>query len=614
MVTQTPEPTPAAEAARDWRERIGRPSDDAYEAHAHLPAPGWVTARAGTGYVLLDWAAVEGAIGYLLHGADGPDGPFEPVDHLGGDVLAVPYPPYADTTADGSPDRWYAVATWTEAGPGPLSEPVRPAPRAESGRSLVVEVDAAADAGEIRPVWRRVLGSEHLSLLATSPPGPGGSDTPAELATALRMAHQDLGVEYVRAHGSFLPEMVQRTGGRWDFTGLDRSYDRLLEIGLRPVVELSFMPAVLARDPSATVFHYSAIVSPPADWDAWGDLCVALVEHLRDRYGAEEVRTWLFEVWNEANLEVFWSGTQEEYFRLYDVSARAVKSVDASLRVGGPSSARAEWVGALLEHASREGTPVDFVSTHTYGNAPLDFRPLVDALEPRPEIWWTEWGVTPTHGHPVSDTVFAAAFLLHGVAAALDSTDALGYWVVSDQFEELGWPPALFHGGFGLLTVGNLRKPRWWALELLNRLGPRRLPAAVSGDGEGLVEALAASADDGSVCVLLWNSTLDQGKTGGDARLNRTVALELAGLSAAAYSVSWQRVDETHANIVAAWRELGSPTWPDDTGWAHLRAADRCDPEASPSILTPIDGRLVQEIDLPMPGICLVTLVPSESR
>ncbi len=109
-----------------------------------------------------------------------------------------------------------------------------------------------------------------------------------------------------------------------DFSNVDRVYDHILDIGLRPVVEISFMPHDLASDPTTTVFEYGAIVSPPKDWDRWADLVTAFTQHLVDRYGLEEVRDrWSFEVWNEANLEVFWSGTKEEYWKLYDVTVDA---------------------------------------------------------------------------------------------------------------------------------------------------------------------------------------------------------------------------------------------------------------------------------------------------
>jgi xylan 1,4-beta-xylosidase len=592
---------------------------------ARRPPPVRVRAEGGTGHVLLDWEPVEGALGYLVHRAASPDGPFEPVDHGGGDVLAVPAAPYADTTLPPGEPAWYAVATWTEAGPGPLSVPRRAAAGSGPSGRVTVEVAAARPDGTLRPVWRMV-GSEHLSLLGAAADGdwPGGADVAAELAEALRIARDELGCRLVRAHGAFLPEMVAvRPGAPPDFSGLDAVYDRLLGLGLRPVVELSFMPPALAADPDATVFTYRAVISPPADWAAWGRLCGDLAAHLVERYGIDEVAGWAFEVWNEANLEVFWTGTQAEYFRLYDEAARAVKAVDRRLRVGGPGSAAAGWVGDLLAHAHQAGSPVDFVSTHTYGNLPLDLRPLTrawaDGPSPDgrvpPQIWWTEWGVTPTHFAPVNDAVFGAPFVLSGVKAAMASADALAYWVVSDHFEELGRPPRLFHGGFGLLTVGNLRKPRFRALELLGRLGPQRLAVGVSGDGAGgLVDALATRDRDGTVAVLAWNGTLNQGKVDGDPLLDRAVTVRVAGLPAGSWRRSVHRVDAAHGNLLTVWRDLGAPAWPDERAWRVLRAADRLDPAEPPRDLSAPAGSLEVDLDLPMPGVALVCLTPAGSR
>ena len=221
-------------------------------------------------------------------------------------------------------------------------------------------------------------------------------------------------------------------------------------------------------------------MSPPRDWDRWEELVRDLTAHLVDRYGSDEVRRWAFEVWNEANLDVFWSGTREEYLRLYDVSVRAVKSVDAALIVGGPASAAGKWVDELLAHCRATGSPIDFVSTHTYGNAPLDLRPIA-ARHGYPGLpqWWTEWGAHASHFNPVHDSPWSAAYLVRGMASAMGRTEALAYWTVSDHFEELGRPPRLLHGGFGLLAVGNLRKPRWWGLWMMEQLLPQR--AGVDG-------------------------------------------------------------------------------------------------------------------------------------
>ena len=283
-----------------------------------------------------------------------------------------------------------------------------------------------------------------------------------------------------------------------DFTGVDATYDALLALGLRPVVELSYMPRDLASDPDVTVFDYGAIVSPPKDWDRWAALITDLVQHLVDRYGLDEVRVrWSFEVWNEPNLEVFWSGTRDEFWRLYDVTVNAVRAVDDQLVVGGPSTAAAGWVDGLLEHVASSGAPVDFVSTHTYGNAPLDVRAtLARHGREDAQIWWTEWGVSPTHFGNANDGVFSAAFLVRGMRSAAGRIDALSYWVVSDQFEELGRPPRLLHGGFGLRTVGELRKPRWWALWLLEQLGRDEVAATVTGDGADSLVEVWASRDE----------------------------------------------------------------------------------------------------------------------
>jgi len=133
-------------------------------------------------------------------------------------------------------------------------------------------------------------------------------------------------------------------------------------------------------------------------------------------------------------------------------AAAAIKAVHPGLRVGGPASAAAGWTRELLAHLDASGAPLDFLSTHVYGNVPLDLRPvLASAGRAGTPAWWTEWGPTPTHFNPVGDTVFAAAFLLRGMASALGRIAALSPWVASDHFEELGPPPELFHGGFGLL-------------------------------------------------------------------------------------------------------------------------------------------------------------------
>jgi xylan 1,4-beta-xylosidase len=466
-----------------------------------------------------------------------------------------------------------------------------------------VAVDTAAEGAPLPRPWQPMIGSERLSQLLCKDLS-GGREIGAELRAALARVRDEIGVSTVRAHSILHDDLgvYREVDGEpvHDFSKVDEVYDTILDIGLRPCVELGFMPRDLASDPDKTVFEYAGIISPPKDYDRWADLVSALVRHLIDRYGEDEVLGWDFEVWNEANLTVFWSSTRPEWMKLYDVTAHAVKRVDDRIAVGGPSSAAAGWVDELLEHTKHSGSPVDFVTTHTYGNAPLDLRPTLERYGSDARIVWTEWGVTPTHFNPVNDSVSSATFLLHGMKSSAGRLDALSYWVASDHFEELGRPPRFLHGGFGLITVGGIAKARYHALWLLAQLGETELPVRTDGDGaDGLVQAWASRHDDGTLSVLLWNHTLDQGKAQGDDALARTVRLELDGVAAGA-DVTVTRLDADHGDVRTLADRLGIGDWPTDEQWEQLRTADAL--TAEPAAL---DGSVL-EVALAQPSAVLV--------
>jgi xylan 1,4-beta-xylosidase len=581
-----------------------------------LPPPEHVRALRGRGQVTIDWSPVAGAAGYLVHRAMAADGPFEPIDQGGGDLLAVPHGPYLDTTRRPGAEAWYAVSSvpTIEAEGGSLSLPVAPVEDTAEA-TIAIRVDAGDVTGRVARPWRPMIGSEHLALLLRGP-GPGGRDVGAELAEAFRIVRRELGVEAVRAHAILLDTLAvyhdSGDGPIHDFATVDEVLDRLLDTGLRPIVELSFMPRDLAIAPDATVFAYAGIISPPLDFESWAALVRDLVAHLAERYGRDEVRRWAFEVWNEPNLCLFWSGTESDYLRLYEASARAVKSVDSSFLVGGPATAAAGWIDDLLEHCRAEDLPLDFISTHTYGLPPLDLRPIT-ARFGRPDLplWWTEWGVSPRHGAPINDGAWAAPLVARGMRSAAGRLDALAYWVASDHFVELGEAPALFHGGFGLLTIGNLRKPRFWAIAMLERLCQDELAIEIDGDGAGsLVEAWASGDPDGRVAIAVWNGTLDQSKAAGDRALDRSLTLTVKGLQPGTYELRHHRVDARHSNIVRTWERLGRPDWPDDAGWTHLRAADHLEALEPPRQVRADRGRLDLGFELPMPAMSLVELVP----
>jgi xylan 1,4-beta-xylosidase len=600
------------DARTDWDARISLRSDEEREfTFPDLDPPKEVSAVGGVGQVTIDWSPVDGAAGYLILRGTGDDGPLEPVDHHSGDVLSVPAPPYVDTTCiPGTPYR-YAVASVPEVTvSGRPSQTVGAVPLVADGTlpAVSVTVDVVAEGTELAKPWVPMIGSERLSqLLCTD--RTAGHEIGVELEQALRRMHDEIGVRTVRAHAIFHDDtrVYTEVDGvpAYDFTVVDAIYDKVLAIGLRPVVELGFMPRELASDPTKTVFEYGAIISPPASYERWHDLVHALVQHLVDRYGLDEVLTWDFEVWNEANLEVFWSGTKAEWMHLYDATAAAVKAVDPRLAVGGPSSAAAGWVDDLLAHAAANGSPVDFVSTHTYGSPPLDVRASLERHGfGDARILWTEWGVTPTHFNPINDSVFSGVFLLRGMRSAAGRIDALSYWVASDHFEELGRPPKFLHGGFGLQTVGGLAKPRYHALTLLSRLGPVELPVDVRGDGGGSLVEAWASRDRDRIAVLLWNLTLDQSKAAGAPELTRTVHVQLPGVDP-----SWRVTATTLAvgvgDIATAAADLGD--WPTDEELADLA-------ERSRLVSTPLELRdEAVELILPMPSAVLLELRPRRS-
>jgi xylan 1,4-beta-xylosidase len=599
-----------------WFEEAGAQTERNRPGPApNLPAPDGVVAASGRGQVTIDWRPVEGAVGYLVHRAAASDGPWAAIDNRAGDLLAVPHPPYTDTTGERDVGAWYTVAALPsiDAPVGPLSKPVEGRPRPDGDASVEVAVDAAADIGAVERPWRPIIGSEHLALLLRGD-GPGGHHVGDELSEAFRIVRDELGVKMVRAHAIFHDSLAvyrERNGEPvLDFERVDAALDRLLETGLRPVVELSFMPRDLASDPSRSVFDYVGIISPPRDLGRWAELVAGLVRHLIDRFGPDEVRSWAFEVWNEPNLKVFWSADEAAYFDLYDASVRAVRSVDPTLRVGGPATAAVGWVDDMLAHAAGADVPLDFLTTHTYGLPPLDLRPIT-ARFGRPDLplWWTEWGVSPTHGSPINDSAWAAPLVCRGMRSAAGRLESLAYWVASDHFVELGEPTRLFHGGFGLLTIGNLRKPRFWAIRILEMLGDRELGTTIDGDGAGgLVEVWATKDPDGRVAIALWNGTIDQSKADGDALLDRHVALRIGGLEGSAWRVRHRRVDAAHSNIVA---HADDRDWPDRDGWRRLRAADRLeDLEDDRVVRVAADGGVELEFDLPMPSVSFIELIP----
>jgi xylan 1,4-beta-xylosidase len=182
----------------------------------------------------------------------------------------------------------------------------------------------------------------------------------------------------------------------------------------------------------------------------------------------------------------------------------------------------------------------------------------------------------------------------------------LAYWVISDHFEELGRPPALFHNGFGLLTVGNLRKPRYWAAHVAAHQGDTVLGAELTGDGaDVLVRSWATRHDDGTIDVLIWNGTINAELMAGDPLLDRSVEVTVTGLGDGGYRARVARIDAQHSNILAGYPD--GLAWPDPHLWSDLHTRDHLHEEDAPSVPAG-ESAAAYRVEVPLPGVVRIRL------
>lgn len=465
----------------------------------------------------------------------------------------------------------------------------------------------------------------------------------ADWQRMMQKAHEELGFRYVRFHGLLSDDMSvmlekRRPEGRgeaeylYSFVNIDKIIDFLLSIGMKPFLELSFMPSCIAREDSAC-FLYPSNRTPPRDYDLWEELIRRLTAHLVKRYGAEEVRQWYFEVWNEPNLPFFWRGTKEEYFRLYQASAQAVKGVDPQLKVGGPSSSAQAWINDLRSFCQENALPLDFITTHHYPtDDPLwrsgldmpDYIQKVGFAEafgrhkyPRGvlremaaaarrdagelPLIYTEWNVSAEGCEPLRDEAYAAAAAVKILSDNAGIVDGYSFWTVSDIFEEFRQASGVFHGGFGLQTLDGIEKPVYRAFELMHHLGTERLPVKGGGSAEDTLEVLATKKENG-LSLLLHNHQVEREKAQGyDVTLQIVHCPETARAAV-------QRIDDGHCNPKRAWADdMGSPEYATAERIEALREAARLHTETMPVSFQ--DGILTLHLNVPAHGVAAVDIL-----
>jgi xylan 1,4-beta-xylosidase len=442
-------------------------------------------------------------------------------------------------------------------------------------------------------------------------------------------------VKYIRCHGLFHDELgvVRRRehAGEsklvFNFLYLDQTVDLMLEHGVRPFLELGFMPEDLASG-DQKVFWWKGNVTPPKAWEEWAALVSALFRHWIERYGAAEVRAWPVEVWNEPNLTGFWANAdQAAYFRLYAETVTAIKAIDPAIQVGGPAicGGMDHWIDAFLGYVAEHNLPLDFFTRHLYsGRSPSKVTPelFYQALNP-PRVPLDElrevkervarmgFGHLPIHITefntsynplcPVHDTPYNAAHLGLLLAGCGEYVDTMSYWTFCDVFEECDVPQSIFHGGFGMIGFHGIPKPSFHLFAFFNRLGE----VLVHRDEQCVV----TRREDGSLAMVAWNPRIAQAEAAGGAGTGESLRLALDLPWAAGQALALrQRVGEDWGNPWGLWRRMGRPKNPGPrlVGWLKAAAV----PAVESAVITAADGRLRLALSLRANEITLVELSP----
>ncbi|SDZ62816.1 xylan 1,4-beta-xylosidase [Evansella caseinilytica] len=345
----------------------------------------------------------------------------------------------------------------------------------------------------------------------------------APVQEALTLAQKEIGYRYIKMHSLLDDDMMVYSEARdgtpiYNFHLIDQVIDFLLSIQLKPLIQFSFMPRLLASNLDKTVFYNQINTSPPKDIKKWSGLIRSLTAHLLNRYGKKEVRSWLFTVWNEpsSSNHLFGFRNNQTFYDLFQTTYQAVKEVDSQLPFGGPAAFSTynkseDWFFDFLAFSMENQCPPDFITIHYYdidlsnvkkeeldisifqvGNhidsideQPLYLSPVEDSFEQfidrlkkglkeigfeDKKVFLTEWNSTVSHRDLMNDTCFKSAYIIKNIIDNYDRLDAFGYWLLTDFHEEYLMSKNLFHGGLGMLAYQQIKKPSYHAFSFLNKL------------------------------------------------------------------------------------------------------------------------------------------------
>ena len=446
----------------------------------------------------------------------------------------------------------------------------------------------------------------------------------ADLQEHLRFLQKEFGFRHIRFHASFHDDVdvVQKLPDgkivyRW--TQLDQIYDFLVDAGFDPIVEINPMPSALASG-DETMFWYKMNNTPPADYAQWEDFMHAYITHTIERYGVQRVRQWFFEVWNEPDLAGFWTGTMEDYYKLYASCARVFKAVDPELQIGGPAVANGAHALPFAEWCRDHDVPLDFISYHGYpqneacevgtpaesshkpGMHFVDYtRRVKKDLEAggfgELPLLMTEWNSQTQDadwnvkwvGNETVNTLFAGTIACHLAHSCDDVLDMMAWWVASDVFEE-GGPQVEPYGTrfqyYGLLTIDGVPKSSFHALKFLNRMRGERYRISLP---EGSPETRGAIVTDeiSATRALIWNGVVPS-ERGMSWEMELTIPLPATLREREEVRVTQAKVMEGQGSAYEYWKAMGAPA--NLTRLEQELLAARAQPAYASRMVPVIDG------------------------
>ena len=511
--------------------------------------------------------------------------------------------------------------------------------------SYTITVDASKQTAGNPRFWSASVGT-----------GVGIISLRADWQTHAKIANRELGMLRVRGHGALSDDKDSMAILKWsgsgaptyNWTNFDKYLDAIAAANMRPLMELDFMPKDLAKNGDSR--------DAPKDLNVWKQFMQALVQHCVDKFGADDVGKWYWEVWNEPDYPGFWNGSDKnealsqkltEYYSLYDATVDGATAVLPNILIGGPATTEPTKIAAFLQHCKSANKRVTFASAHYYpgacGTSPANASGLLSDNNTRVSqitsggyttsavlSFNTEWnssycgqGGKAGDANESMDSHANAPFIIKAVKLLSDQNkgdtppvSVFSYWVLTDVFGESGSDTGMYiqqQGGnvpfgavFGLITFQGMRKAAFNGFKLLNYLGPTRLMSGGGTGGDGVDGLATKSASEDEIQIIVYNyySTV---KTTGSDSVTVNVSNLPATLAGKDLFVTQFLVDETHSNPYSVWVGQSKPTNPTEAQWQAMRKAQHL-ALAQPVSKKTVDTSFSTSFTLNRQGATLITL------